>query len=119
MSPPSASVAFLFSPDDAIALAEAWHDRIPGLAIYHSHPDGPATWSREDDRLARYLGRPLYPDVARIVIGCERGTPFSVRQYEFLNGRFRCTAEYAPWRPPSAADVPHLSVRPPRRTSPP
>jgi proteasome lid subunit RPN8/RPN11 len=91
---PTKRTGFLLPARDAITLAEAWHAASTGIAIYHSHPDAPAVWSATDERSSRFAGRPAYPDVPRLIIGCRDGNPFEVRQFEYRGTTMRCTIEY-------------------------
>lgn len=90
----AAATGYLLPPEDAVKLAEAWSAGITDLAIYHSHPNAPAVWSSADESLSRFAGRPLYPNVPRLIIGCRFGVPFEVCQYEFDGTAFRLFARF-------------------------
>lgn len=82
--------AYLFSPADAIWLAENAESGAI-LAIYHSHPKGPADWSDADERSAWFAGKPLYPAIPRWIIGCRDGKACEIAQYEFNGTAWRPT----------------------------
>ncbi|MCB9852184.1 MAG: Mov34/MPN/PAD-1 family protein [Phycisphaerales bacterium] len=84
----SARVAYQFSPADAIFVAEN-ADAGTILAIYHSHPEGPADWSAIDERAAWFAGAPLYPKISRLIIGCRAGVPFEIAGYSFTETAWR------------------------------
>lgn len=88
VNPRLRKTSFAFSAEDAIYLAEHATDGAI-LAIYHSHPDGPADWSARDERDAWFGGHPLYSRVARIIVGCHRGRPDAVAAYGFVADGWR------------------------------
>ncbi|HPF38892.1 MAG TPA: Mov34/MPN/PAD-1 family protein [Phycisphaerae bacterium] len=80
--------AYELAPADAIYVAEHASDgRI--LAIYHSHPEGPANWSADDERAAWFAGAPLYPQIDRWIIGRGTGASLEVACYQFQGRRWR------------------------------
>ncbi|MCA9256417.1 MAG: Mov34/MPN/PAD-1 family protein [Phycisphaerales bacterium] len=97
LPPDRSGGAYELTPADAIYVAEhARNGRI--LAIYHSHPEGPAKWSAADERAARFAGAPLYPEVDRWIIGRGRGASLEVACYQFDGRRWRRA-----WRVPIQA----------------
>jgi len=66
----SAETYYQFTPDDTIALDKSLDTSTPAIAIYHSHPNGRAYFSRTDREVARgpWGEGPAYP-VQQLVVG--------------------------------------------------
>ena len=60
--------------------------------IYHSHVDGPATFSIEDRRRAILAGVPRHPEVLYLVTSVYAGAAMETRGYRWLEGS-RCFEE--------------------------
>ncbi len=78
---PSARSAFELDAADCIFLAKSLAGRDPVLALYHSHPDGTAVFSRADRNGATLLGRAIYPSVLHLVISCDSNTAGEARLF--------------------------------------
>lgn len=59
------------------------------LAIAHSHPEGPSSFSAEDRRWAAPDGQPLLPGVAHLVVAFGGGRPRSACWAVWAEGDFR------------------------------
>ena len=66
--------AYVFSPEDLLALNESLDGDRPARVIYHSHPNGRAYMSKIDLRVATspWGDGPAYP-VQQLVVGVEEG----------------------------------------------
>ena len=84
--PRDARTAYYIDPADLLAL-ECDAERLRLRAIYHSHNDTGANFSKTDQRQASPLGEPLYPGVRYLVVSV-------------IQGRVDDTALYA-WQPES------------------
>ena len=67
-----AETAYVFSPEDLLALNESLDGDRPARVIYHSHPNGSAYMSDIDRRVATspWGDGPAYP-VQQLVVGVE------------------------------------------------
>ncbi len=68
--PQRADRAFAFDARDAIFLAESQETDDPVLAIYHSHTNGNASFSRTDHAAILWNGEVSYPKLLHLVIEC-------------------------------------------------
>jgi proteasome lid subunit RPN8/RPN11 len=87
--PQDARRAFVFEPRDWLGVlrsADASGERV--LAVFHSHPDGPARFSTEDRRLAAPDGIPLLPGVAHLVVALRAGHPTGAAWALWKDGDF-------------------------------
>lgn len=95
--PRTAETAYLLDPRELLHLEKHFQTEPDEKIsfIYHSHPDGQAVFSEEDQRLAAQGGDPVYPDVVYLVCAVNRGkvsafTCFgwdsSVRRYIKIDG---------------------------------
>jgi [CysO sulfur-carrier protein]-S-L-cysteine hydrolase len=87
--PRDAQAAFVFEPRTWLGLlreAESSGERV--LAVFHSHPDGPARFSAEDRRQAAPGGIPLLPGVAHLVVAFHRGRPEGATWALWKNSEF-------------------------------
>ena len=87
--PQSASKAFSLTADDTIFLAESLNTEDPVLAVYHSHPDDAAYFSKTDRAAATCEGKPVYPDLLHLVIACTADRISEARLFAFADGTYR------------------------------
>ncbi len=64
------------------------------VVIYHSHIDAPPDWSSADERLARWRGKVILPEVRRLIVGVSAGRADSAQVFAFREGVFRCVARF-------------------------
>ena len=64
------------------------------VVIYHSHIDVPPVWSSADERLARWRGKVILPDVRRLIVAVSAGRADSAQVFAFREGAFRCVARF-------------------------
>lgn len=69
---------FEFSAADVVALFESQSTTDPITALYHSHPDAPAAWSKADATGAQAVGDPLAEALTWLVIECRKGRPMRI-----------------------------------------
>ena len=74
--------AYAFSFAENLRFEAAFLTADPPVAVYHSHPDGPATLSAADLEHALFEGAPLHP-VRQIVVGVSAGQPRRITEYAF------------------------------------
>lgn len=67
--PRNASTSYVMSIDDTLYLDSSMGTDSPVRALYHSHPNGEAYFSDEDERRATYRGEALYPNLLHVVLG--------------------------------------------------
>jgi proteasome lid subunit RPN8/RPN11 len=87
--PGDARRAFVFEPRDWLEVlrgADAAGERV--LAVFHSHPEGPAHFSAEDRRQTAPEGVPLLPGVAHLVVAFRQGRPAGAIWALWKNGDF-------------------------------
>lgn len=88
--------AYAFSFADDLRFEAALLTADPPVAIYHSHPDGPARLSAVDLDQALFEGAPLHP-VRQIVVEVTAGQPRRFAEYHFGDGRYSvCQAASLP-----------------------
>jgi [CysO sulfur-carrier protein]-S-L-cysteine hydrolase len=87
--PRDARRAYVFEPRDWLGVlrrADDAGERL--LAVFHSHPEGPANFSAEDRRQAAPEGAPLLPGVAQLVVAFRQGRPDGAVWALWKNGEF-------------------------------
>jgi proteasome lid subunit RPN8/RPN11 len=87
--PRDARRAFVLEPRDWLGVlrsAESSGQQV--LAVFHSHPDGPAHFSAEDRRQAAPDGTPLLPGVSHLVVALRQGRPTGATWAVWKNGDF-------------------------------
>ena len=87
--PQSAGKAFSLTADETIFLAESLSAEDPVLAVYHSHPDDAAYFSKTDRAAALCDGRPVYPGLLHLVIACTADRISEARLFAFADGTYR------------------------------
>lgn len=87
--PQAAGQAFSLTADETIFLAESLGTDDPVLAVYHSHPDAAAYFSKTDRAAALCEGKPAYPDLLHLVIACGPDRIGEARLFAFADGTFR------------------------------
>lgn len=93
-TPSDARRAFELDAAGAVALTESTDGRRTIQIVYHSHPDGSAAFSNADVHGAAPEGRPLYPNLCHLVLGCDADGVSEARLYAYQTGTF---AEFAAW----------------------
>jgi len=81
--------AFSLTADETIFLAESRGTDDPVLAVYHSHPDDAAYFSKTDRAAALCDGKPVYPDLLHLVIACGADRVREARLFGFGDGTYR------------------------------
>ncbi|MBG87762.1 MAG: hypothetical protein CMO80_12780 [Verrucomicrobiales bacterium] len=67
--------AYFFDSKEVVAIDRELRERGEKIyAIYHSHPDADAYFSKEDSLRAVMDGEAIYPDAAQLVLGVENGS---------------------------------------------
>lgn len=87
--PRTARKAFSLTADETIFLAESLSTDDPVLAVYHSHPDDDAYFSKTDRAAALCEGKPAYPDLLHLVIACKADRISEARLFGFADGTYR------------------------------
>jgi proteasome lid subunit RPN8/RPN11 len=81
-SAPDPGTRFEIGPEELLReLATAQERGEVLIAIYHSHPDGPAALSPEDRAMATHGGRPLWPGVEWLVLSVVQGRVAAVGRF--------------------------------------
>ncbi len=78
--------AFAFEARDAIFLAESFDGHNPVLAIYHSHSNGGASFSKADHAAILWNGQIAYPELLHLVIDCRSDGVHGVRLFGVREG---------------------------------
>lgn len=64
--------AYLMDEEELLEVSRALEDQTLELrAIYHSHPNGKAYFSTEDEARAKIWGEPIFPEAYYIVLGTD------------------------------------------------
>lgn len=92
--PRTARTAFAFSASDEIFLAESFRTGDPVWAVYHSHPEGEACFSRADRVGVLRGGKPLYPALFYVVVGCHSGHVAGAKVFGIKRGTIRALASF-------------------------
>lgn len=87
--PRTARKAFSLTADETIFLAESLSTDNPVLAVYHSHPDDDAYFSKTDSAALLCNSKPAYPDLLHLVIACGPDRISEARLFAFAEGTFR------------------------------
>ncbi len=87
--------AYEFSVAETVRLYECV-DRYGAdrVAIYHSHVDAPPDWSATDERLARWRGRVILPEVKRLIVGVSAGRADAAQVFAYCDGAFRSAGRF-------------------------
>ena len=87
--PRSARNGYLADPAEHLRLERRLREEGGAVvAAYHSHVDGPATFSRTDEELALVDGSPVLPGTDYVVVGLSSGTVREVRVFTWNGRRF-------------------------------
>jgi adenylyltransferase/sulfurtransferase len=92
--PRTARKAFSFTADDSIFLAQSQRTDDPVLAVYHSHPNETANFSRADRDAALCDGKPVYPSLLHLVIACAADRIDESRLFGLVDGAHREVAHF-------------------------
>ncbi|WP_323389646.1 M67 family metallopeptidase [Myxococcus qinghaiensis] len=87
---PRPALAYAFAPEDWLAVclqADSRGEQVKG--VFHSHVDGPPTFSAEDRSLAAPAGHPLLPGVSYLIASVHRGCVSWVSEYGWADGDFQ------------------------------
>jgi len=79
--------AFMFAPEDQLALSRSLRSDDPAVCIYHSHPDAGAYFSTKDSADALFHGHPKLP-VMHLVMSVMSGRSQEAKLFEFDDGIF-------------------------------
>ncbi|NTX37087.1 M67 family metallopeptidase [Myxococcus sp. CA033] len=82
--------AYAFAPEEWLAVcvqAETRGEQV--VSVFHSHVDGPPTFSSEDRSLAAPAGHPLLPGVSYLIASVHRGCVSWVSEYVWRDGDFQ------------------------------
>jgi len=93
--PRTAANAWCFAVEDQFFLARSFDTGDPVRVIYHSHCDAPPNFSAIDHRGATFDDRPIYPDLACLVIACRRGVVTGACLYTWRDGVYHPCAWFA------------------------
>ena len=93
---PDGRRAFSLAPDDLLALAASLDGPRPALVLYHSHPDAPASFSADDERLALLGGATPAWSLLHLVVEVRAGVARAAALHEWdpVGRRFREVGRY-------------------------
>ena len=74
--------------DDLAFLNESFDRDVQVVAIYHSHPDGAATFSAADREAAMPDGVPLYPTLLHVIVAVDVAGVRETRCFGFTEGAY-------------------------------
>jgi proteasome lid subunit RPN8/RPN11 len=84
----TARTGYALGVADALFLDASFDTDDPVIAMYHSHPNGRAYFSAEDEHRALIDGRPVYPSLDQVVVGVDDDGVREIRAFRFAAGRF-------------------------------
>lgn len=86
--PRTARQAFSFAAADVLLMAESFDTADPVVAVYHSHVDCGAYFSKADETGALWNGEPVYPGLFHLVIDCRRCEIGGAKLFAYDGKRF-------------------------------
>lgn len=87
--PRDARENFVMDPDELLAVFERLaRDKAEVVALWHSHPDAPALFSRKDREEALLDGEPALPGAEYLVASVSSGRTTDLRRYVFEGSVF-------------------------------
>ena len=92
--PRSSRNGFTFDAEDQFFLARSMENGDPILAVYHSHPDESAYFSRADEEGVSIDGTPFYPEFLHLVVACSVDRIVDAALFEYRAGDFREAARF-------------------------